>query len=83
MVFKIVAHNYYLSPLTLRIWDVGLRPLSPVLIKMVQKFDECSRLEIKSEWIETVRPFLQELLLLEEQNQDCGGFHLVCLEKDG
>ena len=39
MDFKMVSHSYYLSPLTLRAWDIGLRPLSAVLINMVQKLN--------------------------------------------
>lgn len=79
--FKIAYHSYYLSPLTLKIWDIGLRPLSPLLIKMVQKFNESDRAEIKQEWMETLQPFLRELYELDKQNQEQGGFHFVCLEK--
>jgi SAM-dependent methyltransferase len=79
--FKVVTHSYYLSPLTLRAWDIGLRPLSPVLIKMVGKLSEADRLLIKSEWIETLRPFLSELYELDRKSNEQGGYHFVCLEK--
>lgn len=79
--FKVVHHSYYLSPLTLKVWDIGLRPLSPVLIKMVHKLNEQERLTIKSEWIETVRPFLIELYNLDRNSEKQGGYHFVCLEK--
>lgn len=79
--FKVVSHSYYLSPLTLRAWDIGLRPLSPVLIRMVQRLDEADRLSIKAEWMEIVRPFLHELYDLDKRSKDQGGYHFVCLEK--
>lgn len=79
--FRVVAHSYYLSPLTLKMWDIGLRPLSPVLIKMVHKLDETDRLSIKLEWIQILRPFLRELCDLERKSEEQGGYHFVCLEK--
>lgn len=79
--FKVVLHSCYLSPLTLRIWDIGLRPLSPVLIRLIQTLSESDRQSIKSEWIDTVRPFLIELYQLDMKGQEQGGFHFVCIEK--
>jgi len=35
--FSVVDHSYYWSRLTLTIWDIGLRPISPYLIKMANK----------------------------------------------
>lgn len=79
--FKLISHLYYLSPLTLRVWDVGLRPLFPVLIKMVGSLDDAARRSIKSEWIGTVRPFLEELYEAERRSCDPGGYHCVYLQK--
>ena len=79
--FKVVHHAYYVSPLTLKAWDIGLRPLSPVLIKMVNKLTEADRLSIKSEWIETLRTFLVELYELDRKSNEQGGYDFVCLEK--
>lgn len=79
--FKETLHSYYLSPLTLRIWDIGLRPLSAVLIRMIGLLDEKDRLSIKAEWIDTVRPFLKELYDLDRQSGQQGGYHFICLEK--
>lgn len=78
---KVVAHSRYLSTLTLRAWDIGLRPLSPVLIKMVQKLTEADRLSIKSEWIGIVRPFVAELYELDRKSTEHGGYHFICFEK--
>jgi SAM-dependent methyltransferase len=79
--FKVISHEYYLSPLTLKVWDIGLRPLSAALIKMVQKLTEADRREIKREWIDTLRPFILELCHLDQESKEQGGFHFVCLEK--
>lgn len=79
--FRIAAHQYYLSPLTLRVWDIGLRPLTPVLTKMVQKLTEPDRLAIKQEWIELLRPYCQELYELDRRSTEQGGYHFVSLER--
>lgn len=71
----------YLSPLTLRVWDIGLRPLAPVLMKMVGRLSEADRLAVKQEWIEATRPFLTELYELDRRSNEPGGFHCVSLEK--
>lgn len=80
--FQIVFHSYYLSPLTMKVWDIGLRPLSPVLLRMVSKLSERDRLSIKEEWMDILRPFMQELYGLDRASGDQGGFHFVCLEKE-
>ncbi len=80
--FKMVSHHSYLSPLTLRVWDIGLRPLFPVLIRMVEKMSEANRRSIKSDWIDTIRPFLKELVELDGRSKALGGYHFVCLEKE-
>lgn len=59
---KMVDSQTYLSRKTLEIWDVGLRPLSPALIKMANYLDSRQRLEIKKEWCDLCLPFAEELL---------------------
>lgn len=36
----------------LQIWDIGLRPLFPLLKKMTAQVKEPALLEIKKEWVE-------------------------------
>jgi len=79
--FRVADHVTYLSPLTLQAWDIGLRPLSPPLIKMVRLLSESDRAAIKTEWMEVCRPFLAELLTLDAQSSGHGGYHFFCLEK--
>lgn len=78
---RVATHTSYLSPLTLKAWDIGLRPLSPVFVKMLGKLNEDDRLEIKREWIETLRPFLLELLAMDRASRARGGFLFLTLER--
>jgi SAM-dependent methyltransferase len=79
----LVEHRYYLSPLTLRAWDIGLRPLSPVLIRVMNSLDEPARAGAKAEWLSIVGPFMAELAELDRGSRDQGGYHFACLEKRG
>ena len=79
--FDIVDHSYYLSPLLLKMWDIGLRPLSPLLIKMYNSLTQENRKSIKMEWIETLKEFLLPLYDMEIKCKDEGGFHLFVLRK--
>ena len=79
--FEIVGYKSYLSPLILKIWDIGLRPLSPLLIKMANIMDQKERRAIKIEWMDTVIKFLLNLYEIEESSKEEGGFHLFVLRK--
>lgn len=80
--FKLVEHEYFLSPLVLQAWDVGLRPLSPLLIKMANKLSVNDRKEIKQEWIESFIKFLMPLQAMDQASKEEGGFHFFVLRKD-
>lgn len=79
--FKVVSRTDYISPLTLRVWDIGLRPLSPVLIRLMNQLGESDRVSVKREWVGILLPFLRELTDLDKGSRKPGGYHLVCLEK--
>ena len=57
----IVSKNYFLSKKTLEIWDLGLRPISPLLIKMANSLDFDTRSLIKKEWCNNLMPIVKEL----------------------
>ena len=67
------------------LWDaiasIGLRPISPLLLKIVGKLTEDARLSTKTEWLETLRPFVRELWALDTNSAEHGGFHFVRLGK--
>jgi SAM-dependent methyltransferase len=78
--FDVALAERYLCPTTLKIWDIGLRPLSVPLIKMANALTPEKRLEIKHEWCETVEKFAEPLLAAElEVGSRHGGFNLVRL----
>jgi len=79
--FEIVDHHFYLSPLILKIWDIGFRPLSCLLIGMANSLADDKRKSIKAEWIETAYSFIKSLYELEKQSKEEGGFHLFVLQK--
>lgn len=78
--FSPVYHREYLSELTLSFWDIGLRPISPILIKMANKISEKDRLEIKNEWITTVYDLLLPIYKTDLDVKE-GGFHFFVLKK--
>ena len=78
---RIVHHERYLSPRTLRFWDVGLRPLFPPLLEMTRRLEARDRREVKALWMETTLPLMREMLELERKEGALGGYHFVVLEK--
>ncbi|MCG3685613.1 class I SAM-dependent methyltransferase [Aliarcobacter butzleri] len=83
---KIVQHKTHLSKTVIQIWDIGLRPLFPVLLKLVQSVENKKKLiEIKQEWIEIFMKFLEPIFELEIQNKlnqkEEKAFHYFVLEK--
>ena len=83
---KIVTHKMHLSKTVIQIWDVGLRPLFPVLLKLVNAVEDKEKLqEIKNEWIEIFMKLLEPLFDLEMQNKlnqnEEKAFHYFVLEK--
>lgn len=83
---KIVEHKTHLSKTVMQMWDIGLRPLFPVLIKMVSAIEDKNKLiEIKQEWIEIFLKFLEPIIELEMQNKltqnEEKAFHYFVLEK--
>ena len=83
---RIVEHKTHLSKTVMQIWDIGLRPLFPVLIKLVRAVEDKERLlSIKQEYVELLMRFLQPIFELEmggklDQGQE-KAFHYFVLEK--
>lgn len=81
-VFELTSATRYLAPLTLKTWDIGLRPLSVPLIKMANALTPEKRQEIKTEWCDTIEQFVEPMLMNElELDATTGGFNLVVLTK--
>ena len=43
------------------IWDVGLRPIAPLLVKMTQALSPETRASIKREWVDLMIELLEPL----------------------
>lgn len=80
---SVVEHKTHLSKSSIQIWDIGLRPLFPVLLKMTEAMDTEKSAEIKKEWVETIRQFLQPIILMDGQlNKNIEpAFHCYIVEK--
>ncbi len=83
---KIVEHKTHLSKTVMQIWDIGLRPLFPVLLKLVNAIENKEELlNIKKEWIEIFMKFLEPIFELEMKNKlnqnEEKAFHYFVLEK--
>lgn len=80
----VVSHKTHLSKTVIQIWDIGLRPLFPLLHKMVRTINEESLVELKREWIKTMKIFLDPIRLMDnELNTGIeAAFHCFILEKN-
>lgn len=80
---KVIGHSMHLSKTVIQIWDIGLRPLFPVFHKMVLLIDKVSLLEIKKEWIGTLKMFLEPVFKMDDKLTQGvePAFHCFILEK--
>jgi SAM-dependent methyltransferase len=81
--FKVISHDRHLSKTVVQIWDIGLRPLFPILYKMASSLEHSKLIEMKKEWIEILKMFLEPIIKLDpELNQGQEpAFHIFILEK--
>lgn len=81
--FNIVDHKKYLSAQTIEVWDIGLRPFSPYLIRMQQSLSKQDLLEIKADWVNELTPIVYEYFQGESSREKATGtgFNLYHLEK--
>lgn len=80
---QVKAHKQHLSKTIIQVWDIGLRPLFPVLRKMIVSLKPDQLCAIKSEWVSTVKSFLEPLSRMDDrlgQGKD-PAFHCYILEK--
>jgi len=81
---NVVQHKMHLSKTVIQMWDIGLRPLFPVLLKMANEIEEKKLLEIKSEWIEIFEMFLAPIVRLDSKitQGKAPAFHCYIVEKE-
>lgn len=63
---NVERHNYHLSKLIINIWDIGLRPLFPVLLEMSNELASERFIEIKFKWIQIMKTFIEPLLEIDK-----------------
>lgn len=80
---NVVEHKMHLSKTIIEIWDIGLRPLFPVLHKMSEKLNTEDRVEIKKEWIDLLYKFTEPLCRANwvTDNEYPPAFHYYVLKK--
>lgn len=80
---EIERHHYHLSKLVIQAWDIGLRPLFPVLLEMANELPPERLHAIKARWIETMRTFVEPLLEIDSTlpGDEQPAFHCFELRK--
>ena len=79
---SIVKYKMHLSSLTLKIWDIGLRPIFPELVKLFNKTNKKNRIEFKKGLISTAKKYIYPLLQLENDAPNFQkGFYCFVLSK--
>jgi SAM-dependent methyltransferase len=80
---SVANHVQHLSGPIVQIWDVGLRPLFPVLKKMTDRIGPSELLPLKREWIEICESFAAPLVALDSDfaAQGASAFHCYTLER--
>ncbi|RMF76352.1 MAG: methyltransferase domain-containing protein [Planctomycetota bacterium] len=59
--FEIVDARPFVTRTHAHIWDIGLRPIAPLLVRMANEIDDASRLSIKRDWIALLEDLLRPL----------------------
>jgi len=83
--FRIAQQVRYLTDPVMDIWNVGTRPLSPLLINMAGQLPPDKRAEAKEQWIEFFMEFFQPIIegeLGREPDEREHAFHFYVLEKN-
>jgi hypothetical protein len=80
----IVRHVKYLTDPVMEIWNIGTRPISPLLINMAANIIPEKRDKIKKEWVEYFNSFFLPIVSDEfgkDPAEDEYAFHFYVLEK--
>lgn len=80
---KVERHISHLSKLTIQAWDIGLRPLFPILLEMVNELPPDRFIAIKTKWIQTLMAFVEPLVTIDSEDlgNDPPAFHCFHLRK--
>jgi len=82
--FSVVKHVRYLTDPVMEIWNVGTRPLSPLLINMAAQLSPEKRDQVKEEWINYFAGFFHPIVtgeFVKDPDEGEYAFHFYVLEK--
>lgn len=80
--FEIINNHKLLSEKTLKIWDFGLRPISPYLIRLTNSVSPKIRYEIKKNWCHDLYPIVENLVSHElEFGGQNGGYCIYLIKR--
>jgi SAM-dependent methyltransferase len=82
--FRVQHHQAYLTDPVMEIWNIGTRPIAPLLIDMANRLAPSEREHCKAVWVEYFRNFLAPIIEGELESgakeENCS-FHFFVLEK--
>jgi SAM-dependent methyltransferase len=80
---RVERHHSHLSKLVIQTWDIGLRPLFPVLLEMSNELSAEKHDSIKLKWIQTMKAFLEPLIEIDKfsPGEEQAAFHCFELRK--
>ena len=82
--FNVVDHHLYLTNPVMDIWNVGTRPIAPLLINMASILTLENRVSTKSEWIDYFTHFFAPIIEGEFErkiSENDAAFHFFVLER--
>ena len=82
--FTIADHHLYLTNPVMDVWNLGTRPIAPLLINMANMLPEESRCVAKAEWVDYFSKFFTPIIEGEFDRQVTeaeASFHFFVLEK--
>jgi len=83
--FSVVHHENYLTDSVMELWNIGTRPIAPLLISMSSKLSSDDRASCKADWVEYFREFLKPVIegeLDSNPHEERCAFHFFVLEKN-
>jgi len=81
--FNVLDHHLYLTNPVMDVWNVGTRPIAPLLINMASMLSEENRESAKAEWIEYFARFFAPIIEGEFErkvSEKDAAFHFFVLE---
>lgn len=82
--FAVADHHLYLTNSVMNIWNIGTRPITPLLINMSTMLSQEDRDIAKSEWVDYFFKFFMPIIEGEFErnvNENDAAFHFFVLEK--